>query len=234
MISRRSLCCGVAALPLFAVTRTEAADECAVFTVDRQKSVTPDDAMRMLREGNERFVAAKSVNCDLMAQVRATAGGQAPFAAIVGCIDSRVPPELVFDQKIGDIFAARIAGNFVNADIIGSLEFATKISGAKAIVVLGHTDCGAIKGAIDQAKLGNLTRMLENFKPAIEASKSVPGERSSKNKELLQAVTDINAKLAAQMLVDKSDVLRELVDNKQLVIAAAIHDVATGKVTFFG
>jgi carbonic anhydrase len=234
MISRRSLCCGAAALPLFAVTRTEAANECAVFTVDRQKSVSPDDAIHMLKEGNERFVAGKSVNCDLMAQVHATAGGQAPFAAIVGCIDSRVPPELVFDQKIGDIFAARIAGNFVNTDIIGSLEFATKISGAKAIVVLGHTDCGAIKGAIDQAKLGNLTMVLENFKPAIEASKAVAGERSSKNKKLVQAVTDINAKLAAQMLVDRSDVLRELIDDKQLVIAAAIHDVATGKVTFFG
>jgi carbonic anhydrase len=233
MISRRSLCCGAVALPLVAVAKTAAADECAVFTKDRQTSVTLDDSIRMLKEGNERFIAGKSVNCNLIAQVRATAEGQAPFAVIVGCIDSRVPPELVFDQQIGDIFAARIAGNFVNTDIIGSLEFATKVAGAKAIVVLGHTECGAIKGAIDQAKLGNLTKMLENFNPAIEASKSVAGERSSKNKKLVQAVADTNANLAAKMLVDKSDVLRELVEKKQLVIAAAMHDVGTGKVTFF-
>jgi carbonic anhydrase len=232
----RSASIGAAALPLVAVTvaKTAVADECAVFTNDRQKSVTLGDAIRMLKEGNERFVAGKSVNCNLLAQVRATAGGQAPFAAIVGCIDSRVPPELVFDQHIGDIFAARIAGNFVDSDIIGSLEFATKIGGAKAIVVLGHTECGAIKGAIDQVKLGNLTKMLENFNPAIEASKSVAGERSSTNKKLVQAVADTNAKLAAKMLVDKSDVLRELVEKEQLVIAAAMHDVGTGKVAFFG
>ena len=234
MISRRSLCCGAAALPLVAVAESAAADECAVWTRQVQKSVSLNDAIRMLKEGNERFTAGKSINCDLMAQVRATAEGQAPFAAIVGCIDSRVPPELVFDQQIGDIFVARIAGNLVNTDIIGSLEFATKIVGARAIVVLGHTECGAIKGGIDQVKLGNLTKMLEHFTPAIQASQSVAGERSSKNKKLVQAVADTHARLAAKMLVDKSEVLRELVDNKQLVIAAAMHDVATGKVTFFG
>ena len=192
-----------------------------------------DEAIQLLKEGNERFIAGKSVNCNLLAQVRATAQGQAPFAAIVGCIDSRAPPELLFDQRIGDMFVARIAGNFVNTDIIGSLEFATKIVGARAIVVLGHTDCGAIKGSVDQVKLGNLTKMLENFTPAIEASKSVAGERSSKNAKLVQAVADANARLAAKMLMDRSEVLRELVDNKQLVISAAMHDVATGKVTFF-
>jgi carbonic anhydrase len=195
--------------------------------------VSLDDAIRVLKEGNERFVAGKSINCNLLAQVRATAHGQAPFAAIVGCIDSRVPPELVFDQRIGAIFAARVAGNFVNTDIIGSLEFATMVVGARAIVVLGHTDCGAIKGAIDQVKLGNLTRTLENLTPAVEASKSVAGEHSSKNAKLVQAVADANAKLASKMLVDKSEVLRGLVEKKQLVIAAAMHDVGNGKVTFF-
>jgi carbonic anhydrase len=139
---------------------------------------------------------------------------------------------MVFDQRIGDIFAARIAGNFVNQDIIGSLEFATKLAGAKAIVVLGHTECGAIKGSIDQAKLGNLTAMLKHFDPAINASKSVEGERSSKNKKLVQAVADVNAKLAAKMLVDKSDVLRQLVQQNELVIAAAMHDIATGKINY--
>jgi carbonic anhydrase len=233
MISRRLLCCGAAALPFAAVAETAFAQDCAVYTKDRQQSVSLDDAINLLKAGNERFVAGKSVNCNLMQQVKATADGQAPFAAIVGCIDSRVPPELVFDQRIGDIFVARVAGNFVNTDIIGSLEFATKLSGAKAIVVLGHTECGAIKGAIDNAKLGNLTKMLENFRPAVAASKSIEGERSSKNKKLVQAVADSNAKLAAKMLLDKSPVLRELVQKKELAIASAMHDVGTGKVTFF-
>ncbi len=121
---------------------------CMVYDKDRQKKITPNEALSQLKAGNERFVAGKSINCDLMAQVKATAEGQAPFAAIVGCIDSRVPPELVFDQRIGDVFAARIAGNFVNTDIIGSLEFATKLAGAKLIVVLGHSECGAVKGPL--------------------------------------------------------------------------------------
>ncbi len=167
-----------------------------------------------------------------MAQVHATSSGQSPFAAVVGCIDSRVPPELVFDQRIGDVFVARIAGNFVNDEIIGSLEFATKLAGAKAIVVLGHTECGAIMGGIDGAKLGLLTKMLENFNPPIEASRDVEGERSSKNKKLVQAVADTNALLAAKMLTDRSEVLRELVAQKQLVIAAAMHDISTGSVKF--
>jgi carbonic anhydrase len=234
MISRRSLCCGAATLPLVAVASPAAGDECAVWTSQARKSLTLTDAIRLLKEGNDRFTAGKSVNCDMMAQVRATAAGQYPFAAIVGCIDSRSPPELLFDQHIGDIFVARIAGNFVNTDIIGSLEFATKVVGAKAIVVLGHSECGAIKGSIDQVRLGNITRMLENFTPAIQASQSVPGERSSKNNALVQAVADANAKLAAKMLVDRSEVLRELVARKELVIAAAMHDIATGKITFFG
>ena len=232
MISRRLLCCGAAALPFAAVAGTALAQECAVYTTDRQKSVSLDDAINMLKAGNERFIAGKSINCNLMQQVKATADGQAPFAAVVGSIDSRVPPELVFDQRIGDIFVARVAGNFVNTDIIGSLEFATKLSGARAIVVLGHTDCGAIKGAVDNAKLGNLTKMLENFRPAVAASKGIEGERSSKNKKLVQAVADSNAKLAAKMLIDKSAVLRELVQKKEIVIASAMHDVGTGKVTF--
>ena len=165
--------------------------------------------------------------------MRETAGGQAPFAAVVGCIDSRVPPELVFDQRIGDIFCARVAGNFVNIDIIGSLEFATKLTGAKLIVVLGHTDCGAIKGAVDGAKLGNLTAMLQHFTPAIDASKNVPGERNSKNKALVQAVADANVHIAARDLTQKSEVIRALVASKELRIVTAMNDIATGRVTFF-
>lgn len=186
----------------------------------------------MLKDGNARFMTGTTVNCDLRAQVKATAGHQAPFAVIVRCIDSRVPPELVFDQQIGDIFAARIAGNFVNDDIIGSLEFATKVAGAKAIVVLGHTECGAIKGAVDDVKLGLLTKMLANIRPAVDAVPGFDGERTSKNKKFVQAVADKNAVLAAQLLTARSEILRELVEQKQLVIAAAMRDIATGQVTF--
>lgn len=231
-ITRRFLLSGIGTAAVAAAAPASAQDACAIFTPARQSALTPDAALQTLKDGNARFLAGKSVHCDLMAQVRATAAGQAPFAAIVGCIDSRVPPEMVFDQHIGDIFAARIAGNFVNTDIIGSLEFATKVAGAKAIVVLGHTECGAIKGALDGAKLGNLTAMLRHFDPAIAASQSVEGERSSKNKKLMEAVTNHNAQLAAKMLMDQSEVLREMVKAKELVIASAIHDIETGKVTF--
>lgn len=235
MVSRRNFVLSTAAVSVASVMTTTAAtaqDACAVFTSARQQSTSPEAALQLLKDGNTRFVAGKTVNCDLLAQVRATSTGQAPFAAIVGCIDSRVPPELVFDQRIGDVFAARIAGNFVNDDIIGSLEFATKVAGAKAIIVLGHTECGAIKGGVDGAKLGLLTKMLENFSPAIEASRAVEGARTSKNKKLVQAVADANAVLAAKKLTDRSDVLRELVQQKQLIIAAAMHDIGTGAVKF--
>jgi carbonic anhydrase len=232
MITRRIVWSSMAMLPAMTIARTGSADECQAYTKPRQQALSPADALRLLREGNERFVANKPLRCDLPAQVRATAAGQAPYAAIVGCIDSRASPELIFDQHIGDIFAARVAGNFVNDDIIASLEFAAKLVGVRALVVLGHTDCGAVKGAIDGAQLGHLTRMFDNIRPAIEASRSVPGERSSKNPALMHAVTETNARLAAAKLTERSEVLRELVAQKQLAIAAAVHDLATGKVTF--
>ncbi len=164
MITRRLFCGCVAAGFSFAATAVHAqSQDCAVFTPDRQKSTTPDDAIARLKTGNERFTAGKSVNCDLMAQVKQTASNQSPYAAIVGCIDSRVPPELVFDQRIGDVFCARVAGNIVNTDIIGSLEYSTKVAGAKAIVVLGHNSCGAIKAAVDNVKLGNITALAQEF-----------------------------------------------------------------------
>lgn len=234
MYTRRNFLAASATIPLATAATTVLADEaCTVFTPDRQKATSPEAALQLLKDGNARFVTGQAVNCDMKAQVRETASGQAPFAAVVGCIDSRVPPEIVFDQQLGDIFAARIAGNFVNDDIIGSLEFATKIAGAKAIVVLGHTECGAVKGAVDGAKLGLLTKMLENFKPAIDASASTGGERTSKNKKLVQAVADTNAQLAAKQLVERSEVLRELVEKRQLIIASAMHDLSTGSVKFF-
>ena len=159
MITRRLVCGCLAGGISAAATAVRAQSlECAVFTPDRQKSTTPDEAIARLKAGNERFTDGKSISCDLRAQVRQTANNQSPFAAIVGCIDSRVAPELVFDQRIGDVFCVRVAGNIVNTDIIGSLEYSTKVAGAKAIVVLGHNSCGAIKSAVDDVKLGNITK----------------------------------------------------------------------------
>lgn len=234
MLSRRHFCCsGAIAGSLLTFDRAFAADQCTALTPDRRAAISPDDALAKLKAGNERFVSQNMRNCDLIEQVRATAGGQFPSSVVIGCIDARVPPELVFDQRIGDIFSARVAGNVINDDIVGSSEFATKLAGAKLIVVLGHSECGAIKGAIDNAALGMLTQLLAKIKPAVEeASKNASGDRSSKNKAFVQQVATANAKLSREKLTAMSDVLRDLVAAKQLKIVSAMHDVATGRVTF--
>ena len=230
-------CChdGTSAAPEFwpaprrASARRCAADQCAATTQQRQAALSPDDALAVLKAGNERFLSRNMRNCDLLGQVRATAGGQFPFALVIGCIDSRVPPELVFDQRIGDIFSARIAGNVADADadVVGSAEFATRLARAKLIVVLGHSECGAVKGAIDGATLGKLTDLLNRIKPAVEANRNAPGEHTSTNKDFVQQVATTNARLAAQGLHRDSEVLRDLVAQKDLRIVAAMHDVAS-------
>lgn len=235
MISRRQTftnMVGFAALAASASTVVNAQDSCAVLTKDTQAATTPDAALKRLVDGNARFVAGKTINCDLMKQVKDTSTQQSPTAVVVGCIDSRVPPELVFDQRIGDIFSARIAGNFVNTDILGSLEFATAAAGSKLIVVLGHSECGAIKGAVDDVKLGNLTSMLANIRPSL-AKLNYSGVPSSKNKELVQKVADQNAKDAAAMIMTKSPVIAELVKAGKVKIVSAMHDLGTGKISFF-
>src|SRR6185312_4918089 len=219
MLTRRHFCCsGAIAGSLLTFDRAFAADQCAALTQERQSALNPDDALNKLKAGNERFVSQNMRNCDLLEQVRATAGGQFPSAVMVGCIDSRAPPELIFDQRIGDIFSARIAGNIVNDDIVGSSEFATKLAGAKLIVVLGHSECGAVKGAIDGAQLGKLTDLLNRIKPAVEANRNAPGEHTSKNTDFVQQVATTNATLAAQGLHRDSEVLRDLVAQKDLRI----------------
>ncbi|MCF2525238.1 carbonic anhydrase [Bradyrhizobium sp. G127] len=200
-------------------------------TRDRQHAITPDEALARLKAGNERFIDGKTINCDLIQQAKETAKSQAPFAAIVGCMDSRVPPELVFDQRIGDVFCTRVAGNFINTDFLGSLEYAAKVAGARAIVVLGHSDCGAVKGAIDHVKLGNLTATLAHIEPAVKASKA-GGERTSKNAAFVQAVAETNVKMGVAALTAKSPVLKDLVKAGQLRIVGAMHDLATGCVSF--
>lgn len=235
MISRRQTfksLVGFAALTTAAVSAVQAQESCAVLTKESQTATTPDAALKRLIDGNARFVAGKTVNCDLMKQVKETANQQSPTAVIVGCIDSRVPPELVFDQRIGDIFSARVAGNFVNTDILGSLEFATAAAGSKLIVVLGHSECGAIKGAVDDVKLGNLTSMLANIRPSL-AKLNYAGVPSSKDKALVQKVADQNAKDAAAMIMSKSPVIADLVKAGKVKIVSAMHDIGTGRISFF-
>lgn len=221
---------GAASLTASKVQAEEAS--CAVFTRERQEVVSPGDAISLLKAGNERFASGHSINCDLMRQVHETAAQQSPFAAIVGCMDSRVPPEIVFDQKIGDVFCVRIAGNFANVDILGSLEYATEVAGAKAIVVLGHSSCGAIKSAVDGAKLGNITALLENFGPALATLDPSDGPRTSKNDKLVEKVTKANARLTAASLTTRSSILGKLVDTGKLTIVTAIHDISTGQVSW--
>lgn len=233
MTTRRQFIKSTAATGLFLGTYGPLAlADVAAMSAEAQKAITPDEALKRLKEGNERFVQGKMLERKLMDQVKATASGQYPFAVVVGCVDSRVPPELVFDQGIGDIFSARIAGNFVNTDIIGSLEFTTKLAGSKLIVVLGHTECGAVKGACDNAQLGNLTATLSNLMPAVYSVTDVEGERNSKNAGFVQKVADANVQLSVAAITDRSGVMRELVDQGQLKVVGAMHDIGTGQVTF--
>ncbi len=201
-------------------------------TRELQRAMTPDEALMRLKEGNARFVGNLQAQRELLQQVQETGAGQYPFAIVLGCVDSRVPPEVIFDQGIGDIFSARIAGNFVNEDILGSMEFATRVAGAKLILVLGHTQCGAIMGAIDDVKLGNLTGMLAKLKPAVEAAAS-PGETySSENGEFVRAVTENNVELTLAAIGEKSPVLSEMLAAGEIKLAGAVYDVETGKVSF--
>lgn len=229
------MCGCLAAVPLATLARPSIAavdDACAVFTPERQQALSPADALALLKAGNERFVSGKTTQCDLLAQSKAAAGGQAPFAAILGCIDSRVPPELVFDQKIGDVFDARIAGNFVDTNILGSLEYSTRVAGAKLICVLGHADCGAVKGAIDGVELGNITALLANIRPAVEAAAAGGPVKSSKDRDFVQKVTETNVTLATRALVDRSPTIKAMVEAKEVLIIGAVHEMASGRVRF--
>ena len=217
----------------FAMIGAVQAESSATLTREAQAAITPGKALEMLKQGNQRFVSGKTLERDLLAQVKQTSKGQYPFAAVVSCLDSRIPPEIVFDRGIGDLFVARVAGNFVNDDIFGSLEFATKLSGAKLIVVMGHTECGAIKGACDAAQLGLLTATLANINPAVMAVQGEYTTRSSKNPEFVQAVAEMNVKLTMQKLRDRSVVLREMLDKGEIGMVGAMYDVSTGKVTFY-
>lgn len=216
------------------ILSVRADDLCTAFNKDAQAEITSNQALERLKAGNARFVAGNPVHCNPQSQVKATAGGQAPFAAVLGCMDSRAAPELVFDQRIGDIFAVRIAGNFVNTDILGSLEYATQVAGAKLIIVLGHSDCGAVKGAIDHVQLGNLTAALENIRPAVSEVTDAGGSCDSKNKTFVQRVSERNVVDTASQLTTRSKIMAALASERKLLIVGAVHDVRSGVVSWLG
>ena len=209
-----------------------AREQVATQSRQSQAETTPQAALDLLKAGNERFADGRSLQRDYLAQVRITATGQFPFATVLACIDSRSAPELVFDQGIGDLFSPRIAGNFVNDDILGSMEFAAKLAGSKLIVVLGHTQCGAIKGACDDAALGNLTQMLAKLKPAVDGVTDDGTARNSKNPAFVQRVTDLNVQLTVDEIRRRSPVLAEMEQRGEIRIVGAMLDIATGIVTF--
>jgi carbonic anhydrase len=198
-----------------------------------QDELTPGLAIEILKEGNERFVNNIKAHRDLLQQANDTSSGQFPFAAILSCIDSRTSAELIFDQGLGDIFSIRIAGNILNDDILGSMEFACKIAGSKLIVVLGHTKCGAIEGACDNIKLGHITTLLNKVKPAIEIEKETATERNSKNKKFVEKVTVNNVTLTVQQVKEQSPILNEMEQLGTIKIIGGLYDLDSGKVTFY-
>jgi len=204
-------------------------------TKDTQSKMTPATSLQALKEGNIRFQNNLQVNRNLLEQVEDTSKGQFPFATILSCIDSRVSSELIFDQGMGDIFSARVAGNFVNEDILGSMEFACKLAGTKLVVVLGHTSCGAIKGACDDAKLGNLTALIEKLKPAVSAVELPEDQslRNSGNLEFVDNVAEMNVAMTINNIRNQSDVLQEMEQNNEILIIGGMYDIKTGGVTFF-
>jgi carbonic anhydrase len=202
-----------------------------VQTKESQAAITPTKALELLKEGNARFVAGKRTPRDLNAQVAAAVAGQYPYAVIVSCMDSRVPAELVFDLGIGDVFSVRVAGNVIDTDSLGSLEYAAKVIGVKSILVLGHSDCGAIKGAIDDVKLGNLTALLAKIQPAIGSAGAPRG--TSKDKAFVGRVAEQNVRLGMKEIRKKSPVLREMIESGKVGLAGGMYDLATGKVTLY-
>ena len=200
---------------------------------DSQASLTPNMALQYLREGNERFVKNLKFNRNLLQQVNETRDGQWPFAVVLSCIDSRTSAELIFDQGLGDIFSVRIAGNIVNEDILGSMEFACKVAGSKLIVVLGHTKCGAVKGACDHVEMGNLTSLLSKLQPAVNAEKATSENRNSSNSQFVENVAHINVNLAVQDIMDKSPILKEMIAQGSIGICGAMYNIETGVVDFY-
>lgn len=202
-------------------------------TKEMQQSITPEKALELLKEGNKRFINNLKANRNLLQQANETSEGQHPFAVILSCIDSRTSAEIIFDQGLGDIFSVRIAGNIINEDILGSMEFACKIAGSKIITVLGHTNCGAIKGACDHVEMGNLTSLLAKIRPAIDDETSVIENRNSNNDAFIDKVTLINVQRTMTSIMQRSPILKDMIENNEIKLVGGIHNISSGEVTFY-
>jgi carbonic anhydrase len=202
-------------------------------TKEMQAAITPAIALDLLKEGNKRFINNLKINRNLLQQANETSEGQHPFAVILSCIDSRTSAELIFDQGLGDIFSVRIAGNIINEDILGSMEFGCKVAGAKIIVVLGHTKCGAVKGACDHVEMGNLTGLLAKILPAVNEEQKTKENRTSSNPEFVEYVAELNVKRTVKSIRERSPILKELIETGEIGIIGGMHDIATGEVTFY-
>jgi carbonic anhydrase len=202
-------------------------------TKELQAAITPQSALELLKEGNRRFINNLKINRNLLQQANETSDGQYPFAVILSCIDSRTSAELIFDQGLGDIFSIRIAGNIINEDILGSMEFGCKVAGAKIIVVLGHTKCGAVKGACDHVEMGNLTSLLTKLRPAVDDENTITENRTSANPEFVEKVATINVKRTVKAIMERSTILKEMIETGQIGIVGATHEISTGAVHFY-
>jgi carbonic anhydrase len=202
-------------------------------TKEMQAAITPRIALDLLKEGNKRFVNNLKVNRNLLQQANETSDAQHPFAIILSCIDSRTSAELIFDQGLGDIFSVRIAGNIVNEDILGSMEFACKIAGSKIVVVLGHTKCGAVKGACDHVEMGNLTALLSKLQPAVYEEKTETGNRNSGNEHFVEKVSVINVKRTVHAIMERSPILKEMIQSGAIGIVGGTHEITSGNVYFY-
>ena len=202
-------------------------------TQEMQAAITPTMALELLKDGNKRFINNLKVNRNLLQQANETSDGQHPFAVILSCIDSRTSAELIFDQGLGDIFSVRIAGNIINEDILGSMEFACKVAGSKIIVVLGHTKCGAVRGACDHVEMGNLTALLSKIQPAVYDEKTVAENRNSDNEDFVEKVSAINVKRTVHAIMERSPILKEMIENGECGIIGGNHNITTGEVSFY-
>jgi carbonic anhydrase len=202
-------------------------------TKDMQEKITPAAALDLLREGNKRFVGNLQAHRNLLEQVNETYEGQHPFAVVLSCIDSRTSAELIFDQGLGDIFSIRLAGSVINEDVLGCMEFGCAVAGAKLIVVLGHTKCGAIQGACDHVEMGNLTSLVSKIAPAVYNEKTVEHDRNATNEAFVTKVTEINVRRSVSAILNRSLILKEMLDKKQIGIVGGMHDLASGEVRFF-
>jgi carbonic anhydrase len=233
--SRRAFCktAGIAAAFGAAGASVGSVPAHADLTKEQRDKMTPDEVIQQMKAGNERFRSGKPQHRDLMREAKATSKGQYPAAIVFGCVDSRAPAELILDYGIGDIFSGRVAGNIADEDIMGSMEFACKVTGSKVVLVMGHTACGAIKGAIDDVKLGNLTALLAKIRPAVEATQ-YSGERTAKNYAFVDAVARKNVELTIAKIREQSPVLRELESSGSIKIAGSMYNLETGVVDFLG